>query len=446
MKRKYLFLLICTLLFAYSCSDDNNGGYKTYQVAVQLVYPEGGLNVAEGIAVKLSDANQQAYDATTDQTGKAVFTVPAGIYEASASDTRSSEGYQFIYNGRKSNIAVTDAWVETDIVNLELTESKSGQVVIKELYVGGCQKDDGSGVFQYDNYIILYNNSSQTANLDNLCLGTVIPSNAHGSSGNYDYVGGKLFFEAEGWLPAGWGLWYFPSTLTIEPGKQVVIALNNAIDNTQTYSKSINFANPEYYCTYDIGVYNHAGTYPAPSELIPTSHYWKAIAWGNGTAWVYSKISPAMFIFTTKGTTPVDFGNDADNMNYYNNNVNGANARKKVPVDWILDGVEVFTTTATTNQKRLSSVIDAGQTYLENKIGYSTYRNVDKDATEAIEENAGKLVYNYNKGTTVNGKESTDPSGIDAEASLKNGARIVYKDTNNSEADFHQRAQASLRD
>ena len=41
---------------------------------------------------------------------------------------------------------------------------------------------------------------------------------------------------------------------------------------------------------------------------------------------------------------------------------------------------------------------------------------------------------------------STDPSGIDAEASLKNGARIIYQDTNNSTNDFHQRKQASLRD
>ena len=40
---------------------------------------------------------------------------------------------------------------------------------------------------------------------------------------------------------------------------------------------------------------------------------------------------------------------------------------------------------------------------------------------------------------------STDPSGIDAEASIKNGAVIVYQDTNNSSKDFHQRKVASLK-
>lgn len=47
--------------------------------------------------------------------------------------------------------------------------------------------------------------------------------------------------------------------------------------------------------------------------------------------------------------------------------------------------------------------------------------------------------------TDYKGAQSTDPSGIDAEASIRNGAHIVYSDTNNSSNDFHQRAKASLK-
>ncbi|MEE3406725.1 MAG: DUF4876 domain-containing protein, partial [Candidatus Cryptobacteroides sp.] len=78
--------------------------------------------------------------------------------------------------------------------------------------------------------------------------------------------------------------------------------------------------------------------------------------------------------------------------------------------------------------------------------GYSVYRNVDKEATEAIEGNKEKLVYNYAGGTEdpeING--NTDPSGIDAEASIANGAIIIYKDTNNSTSDFHIRKVASIK-
>ena len=80
--------------------------------------------------------------------------------------------------------------------------------------------------------------------------------------------------------------------------------------------------------------------------------------------------------------------------------------------------------------------------WLTNRHGHTLYRNVDQQATEALEENAGKLVYNYQLG--VDG--STDPSSIDAEASLKNGAHIIYQDTNNSTNDFHERQRCSLKE
>ena len=114
----------------------------------------------------------------------------------------------------------------------------------------------------------------------------------------------------------------------------------------------------------------------------------------------------------------------------------------KVPNEWIIDGIEVFDKSRVNDsKKRLTPDIDGGYVTLTNKLGHVLYRNVDKEATEALAENAGKLVYNYSLGVD----ESTDPSGIDAEASIKNGARIVYLDTNNSTADFHERQKCSLR-
>ena len=67
---------------------------------------------------------------------------------------------------------------------------------------------------------------------------------------------------------------------------------------------------------------------------------------------------------------------------------------------------------------------------------------MNNSSFEEILENEGKLVYHYALG--VDG--STDPSGIDAEASMKQGAHIIYQDTNNSSSDFHERQKCSLRD
>lgn len=439
--KKVFYLMLFSTLAIFSCSKhDVSSTANLKTVVVQLIYPTGGdFTAQQGIAIKMTGSNtSSSYNATTDASGKATFNVPVGIYDISATDTRSDGGIAFIYNGLRSSLAITSSWSASDTINLQLTESQSGQVIIKEVFVGGTPKDDGSGAFAFDKYIILYNNSNATANLDSICLAMIAPYNAQASNAYYD-ASGNLTYASEGWIPAVQGYWYFQSNVTLDPGKQIVIALNNAINNTLTYSKSINFDHPDYYCTYDVNKFSNASYYVAPGDSIPSSHYMKAQTYGTGTAWSISVTSPGVFIFTPKdGYTPTTFAADASLTTTLS-----AYTSKKVPVDWVVDGVEGFLLNNTENKKRFPASIDAGYVYHINNQGYSIYRNVDKTATEAIAENAGKLVYNYSLGTTAIGG-STDPSGIDAEASIKNGARIVYMDTNNSTNDFHLRQKASL--
>jgi hypothetical protein len=336
----------------------------------------------------------------------------------------------------RAGVAITDAWTGTDVIEIVLTQAETKQIVIKEFYHGGVRKPDES-TFQYDKYVILYNNSEEVASLQNLCLAMVTPPTALTS--NKDYVDGVLFYEAEGWVPAGTGIWAFQNDVRLEPGEQVVIAFNNAIDNTEVVPNSINFANPDYFVTYDPALYNNTSYHPAPSELIHTSHYLQGYKLPGVTsnAWSPAVNSPAFFIFSPEGITADAFANDATTIDLYNGSA--TQARQKVPVDWVIDGIEVFT--AANQLKRLTPAVDAGYRLFTNYLGHTHYRNVDKAATEAIPGNAGKLVYGYNLGVDT----STDPSGIDAEASLKLGARIIYQDTNNSTNDIHLRSRASLR-
>jgi hypothetical protein len=445
MKQSLLYLVMGLLLAAYSCQEDEP--IKMYQVTIKLVYSDGYQPV-EGAKVTMKNTTTGVIsEKATTVAGIAEFEVSSGIYDVSATESRTEALTAILFNGRKSNVVIADPWLNSEI-ELSLSKSTTNQLVIKEVYNGGCQKDDGSGAYNFDSYVILYNNSELPALLENVCLGIVLPYNSQAGN-NRDYEDGKLKYEAEGWIPAGQGIWTFRQAVTLEPGKQIVIALENAIDNTATYSKSINFSNPEYYCTFDIDVYPNANYYPAPATAIPADHYLKAYHYGTGNAWSFSATSPAFFIFSTEGTTPEAFANDANRKDLYGGSA--TQVRQKLPVEWVIDGIEVFNYGNANNQKRLTPTIDAGYIDLFNQHGFTLYRNVDKEATEAIAENAGKIVYNYNLGTQniaigdqiING--TTDPSGIDAEASTKNGARIVYKDTNNSTNDFHQRKEASLR-
>jgi hypothetical protein len=249
-----------------------------------------------------------------------------------------------------------------------------------------------------------------------------------------------------GWLPAHFGIWTVQDDRVLAPGGQIVIAINGAIDHTVTYSNSVNLANADYYVCYDITKWNHASYYPAPSELIPASHYLKSFKFtgATGTAWILSTIDPAAIIFTPKDDVVLDdFSYASENYVYHSTTgAPGSQVALKVPTEWVHDGLDVFQQGNANNRKRLTPAVDVGSIEFTNNHGHTLYRNVDKAATEAILGNAGKLVYDYSLGW----EGSTDPSGIDAEASIRNGAHIIYKTTKNSSNDFHQRSQASLRD
>lgn len=320
-----------------------------------------------------------------------------------------------------------------------LPDKNADQIIIKEVYVGGCPKDEGTEFFQQDKCIILYNNCPQQAVVNNLCIAFATPYNSNSRNDNYT-EDGHLVYEADDFTPAQNGIWYYPRSLVFEPYGQVVINVCGAIDNTKTYSQSVNYANADYYCMYapESG-YNQTSYYPTPADVIPTSHYWRAAKYGQATAWPLSSNSPALFIYQPKGTTPVEHATDPDQLWYpVGAEQKPVHACIRVPNDWIIDAVEVFNAAQKEdNMKRLTADLDAGYVYLTNKLGHTLYRNVEREETEALPENKGKLVYNYSLGD--------DPSGIDAEASIAAGAHIVYQDYNDSSSDFHERQKCSLR-
>lgn len=403
-------LLALTVAGLTSCSDSigEPDDYATCTLRVQVL---GELTDRHGITVRLTDDKGMIFTQPTDDEGIATFDVPVGIYDVTVSHVaQPAAGWRTIYNGSTSNVVVGHGSVST--VNLPLTVATSSAIIIRELYVGGCQRDDGSGWFYRDKYVIIANNSDQRIALPGLCLAIATPYNSYGINKNYNEQG-ELNYEHEGFVPAASSFWYFQDAeVVFEPWEQKVIALNGAIDHTLTYAASVNLARPEYYCTFDIEHYSSTSAYPSPSELIPTSHYLKAVRYGDQmeSAWPLSNTSPAFFIFTPPaGMTPLEFGNDASNVWYDEGRALPTFACRKVPVENILDGVEIFSTAWEEASKRLTASVDVGAVYMTARYGHSVERRVDKQETERM-------------------------------------GHVVYLDTNNSTTDFVEREHASLKD
>ena len=431
--KRYLLLGLSALMLIVSCQEKQK--VTTAQVSVALTYENAAFAV-EGINVSVKEtATGVVYDALTDAEGVASFVLSAGLYEASASYKVPAEGVQDIYNGLNTNIVVTAGVDETYPLNL--SKSSASQIIIKELYNAGCTTAEGKS-FVNDAYVILYNNSDQPADASKIGFAFATPFNSNSSS-KY-LVDGALSYEAEGWIPAGYSIWWFQCPVIIEPYSQILICISGCTDNTVTVPASVDLSGADYYMYNPESGYTNKSKYPAPPASMPVDHYLQTYLYAMGTAWPLSNTSPAFYIIRQAGIE--EFTKDSNN---YDTTENVKLPVVKVPMEWVVDAVEVYNqTTADKNGKRFPASIDAGCVEINPKNGYTAYRNVDKAATEALAENEGKLVYNY-AGGTEDVEGTTDPSGIDAEASIANGAHIIYMDSNNSSNDFHQRKVASIK-
>jgi hypothetical protein len=238
--KKILLIIAAVALVAVSCKKEPKNVPVPVTVSLEM---NGAAYAAADVTVTLRDLNGTAsFEAKTDAAGTAEFNVLPGFYEATASFKVAEEGSLYVYNGVNSNITVVKDGVNANA--LELIQSVTNQLVIKELYVGGCTSDDGSKSFQNDAYVIVYNNSDTPADASKLCFAGIAPANAHAS--NKYLVNGSLTYASQGWLPAAQAFWWFETQVTVEPWSQIVIAMKGAIDHTATYSNSVDLSNADY--------------------------------------------------------------------------------------------------------------------------------------------------------------------------------------------------------
>lgn len=450
MIKKMLSMMAIALMFCVTACEDDEDGYRTYQVGVTLETPSITEESPVGIEVKAISQTGTELASRTNSEGIATFDLPEDHYTFSASYKLTIDGTVYPVNYQlQANVTAKELSTSQplSLTVPAIVSEGAKQIILQEIYVGGCPKDDGSGNYQYDKYVKIYNNSDQKADIKNFCISNAGPYNANAGTNNY--VDGKLVYAEEDYTPAHAYLFYLTKNLVMEPYSSATIVLCGAIDHTTTYNHSVDLSNADYVC-YDSEDFWNTSYHPVPSDKIPSTNYLLASKYcnpkQNATAW--SMVGPAIFIFSTGDEDPLAYSQNTANLYYMpGKQDNPIYAGAKIPNQWILDAVDIWGADyAGKSLARFSNVLESGYIYMTSKQGYTIYRNVDKEATEALPENEGKLVYNYSLGTTdYQGGISTDPSGIDAEASLANGAHIIYMDTNNSTNDFHQRAKSSLK-
>ena len=461
MKKSFIFLAVAAIAFIVAACvkpvpvgpDEPDDPTPTptpgpdvpalYDIAIQL-QSEGANFAVEGITVAIADdAGVASYDAITDATGKVTFKLPAGTYAATATYKTAEDGQRLTFNGANNAIYVSKNGDRS--FNLSLNKVVSQQIIIKEVYTTGCPNAAAGAnqTYAHDAYIILYNNTELEADASDIIFAGGAPMVAQQKQ-NYWIDAETLLFQNADWIPSYSGFWWFDSEVKIPAYSQIVVVIWSAIDHTQTVAESVNLSDPSYYWMNNKSVPAFTHQKHAVSESIPTDHYLSGIATNPGSAWIVATNSPGFFIGKMSSEEVTAIANAKDQYDTHCG-TSAAMSYPKFPKANVIDAVDIWDKSKEASSKpRFSTDILTGHISITNVLGYTVYRNVDKEATEALEENAGKLVYNYAGGTDdVEG--STDPSGIDAEASIAAGAHIIYSDTNDMAKDYHVRKVASIK-
>lgn len=418
--KKQLALILALAATVAACKKQNLP--SVFELSVQLT-SEGKAYAASGIDIKISDGAND-FILASDAEGKAIFTLPAAAYSIEASTINGKSAL----NGR-SSLVLENA---NRSINLNLVKSAISSIVIKELYSGGCMNNDASKSYTDDAYITVYNNSDTEYDASDLVFGVLGPANAQGD--NQYMVNGELKYENTGWIPAYSAIWWFTTPVKIPAYSQITVACFGAIDHSKTVSASVNLSKSEYYwmANNDIqDIYDH-GKYQV-AETIAQTNFMSTKPFSQSNAWILSVSSPAAFIASMPKAEVEALSADTQG---YDTTLGSSSVCVHFPATKVLDGIEVWPESDLDESIiRFPLNCNMGYVALANQTGHTLYRNVDKAATEAIPGNSAKLVKGY----------ADDPSGIDAEASIKAGAKIVYLNTNNSARDFHERKVSALK-
>ncbi|KEO75497.1 hypothetical protein EL17_01220 [Anditalea andensis] len=391
MKKQYrLMILALTLLSLWGCSDDDSPRVELFDVNVVALYPEDfSSDQAEGVTLKLvNNATGDQQEKISGADGRATFAglVP-GTYQLTASrflnaqeaSTLTGSSSEINLNYLDNNLLLSAATGQ-DALSIRLSGSISGSLVIRQVYYSGSKTPENTNYF-FDQFVEIYNNSSESIALDGLMI-----SNVEGPSGQINPNTQPSPFAKDQehvYISTAWRIPGTGSDHMLAPFTSVVIAqqgINHRSEEANPNSP-VNLSNADF----ELFVTGSQRDIDAPNVPNMEMIYHPF----NATYSLVTVFGPGTIIWRTDDFAALERAPIPDTSPTFPQVV-------KVPVANVIDAVEALRSATDGAFKRVPAQLDAGFTFVSN-----TYTG------ESI----------VRKSTTVDGN-------------------IVMKDTNNSSEDF----------
>jgi hypothetical protein len=382
-------VVVISSILLNGCDRDEFDELVTSAITVKAKYPATySQEFANGATITLTSVTDNSVKtATTNANGDAIFSdVLPGEYSISASRIlTAAEALPLtgISSATTLNAILNSATVissQNPTFELKLQGSAVGGFVIKEVYYTGSKTASGGNYFS-DQFIEIYNNSTDTLYLDSLYIADI-----SGASGLINPTTLPTPFNTDSENSYANSVWQIPGTgkqHPLAPGRSIIIAQDgvNHKDATLNPESPVDLSNADWE-TFNERPDNRDADAPNVPNL-------ERVYFTGGFDWLITVFGPAVVIF--KG----------DFTKLEQVPIPGANPviapRIKIPNNIVIDGAEFLRDGTSASFKRLPAAVDAGFSFAD---GTYTKQSLRRKTS-----------------TTING-------------------RRVLQDTNNSTADF----------
>ncbi len=338
---KILIVAILALFTAASCQQFEDaskiGEIESLSVVVKANLNLGSAPAPNTINVKLVNFAER-FEKTATLTPNGSVTVNdiiPGIYTITLSSEKSQDGFTYNYSGNLVNV---DLVTNNKQVTVNLGASKSGALVLKEVYYCGSKTPTGGSYFR-DQFYEIYNNSETVQNVKGLCIAILNPLTATANLPVWPGTDAANFVYAS-------TIWQVPKNTDyfLNPGESIIIA-QMADDHKKANlnpSSPVNLLSPEF------------ETFINTTSLIqdnPAINMFMAF-WPSPTPqWLTTVFGGAFVIyFPTQTIDPNNFVSP----------VGSTSKNYKIPIEEVVDALELVGNANQVQLKRMPAVLDAG--------------------------------------------------------------------------------------
>ncbi len=395
MKHSAIAVLALAVLAAAACQKT---GTKTISVNVKVDESKieaAGVPSPESYDVKLSNFSTGVIVEVQTENGIATATgIVPGVYSVTVSGAQAKDGFTYTIAGANSNVSLLN---DNDEVTVTVDAVKEAALVFKEIYYTGC----GDYYFR-DQFYEIYNNSTEVAYADGLCICETLYAN-YDNSVIYEWPienANQYVFAKTIWQIPGDG-----TTYPVQPGESFVIAqwgTNHKAENLSGGVSPVDLSGAEFEAVERETTFG--GITLTDNAAVNMA---KVVEAGYAMPQWLTSVSGSRYVLF-KPTAPLK---NEDFITATNADFNGTG--REIPISEVIDAVQSVGDEAGMNLLGLPTALDAGGIWCSGTyVGESIARKIKETRED------GTIVYQDSNNTSNDFEVKTDPQV------RRNGAKV----------------------